>query len=338
MISDYGQTQDDRVSSALAPIAMPAPNILLVIVSYNSAAMLARCLKHVEQQTLPPTTIVIVDNASTEPATLTLLEQLEVGAVVRLSKNIGYGGAINEAVRLTPEADFIACLNPDAFPAANWLECLVAKSRNAHTTGSWASLMLLDRDPNVIDGAGDALSILGYAWRLGHNRTTDKVMLKERPVFSACAGACLYRASAFRQVGGFDETFFMYGEDCDLGFRLQAAGFACLFVPSARVRHIGSGTTGYRSDFSVFYGHRNAWLLLVKNLPPIMWLLIGPLHCMACLAISVRLWRRGQLMVFLRAKWAGLIKTRRLENAEHCEAPKISIFTLAKILSWRLWP
>ena len=126
--------------------------------------------------------------------------------------------------------------------------------------------MLKADDPSIVDGAGDAIHFRPRPTALA--RQAAPLQLADGPVFSACAGACLYRVSAFRDVGGFDERFFMYSEDSDLGLRLQLAGFPCRFVARAVVQHLGSATTGgHGSDFCVFYGNRNVvWLTLKLSL------------------------------------------------------------------------
>ena len=102
--------------------------------------------------------------------------------------------------------------------------------------------------------------------------------MQTEPVFSACAGAALYRTSLFNRLGGFDETYFMYIEDIDLGFRLQLAGYPSLFVRDAIVRHVGSAITGEGSDFSVYFGHRNLVYCYFKNMPFLLLMATLPFH------------------------------------------------------------
>jgi GT2 family glycosyltransferase len=95
---------------------------------------------------------------------------------------------------------------------------------------------------------------------------------------SACAAASAYPRSAFEQVGGFDEDFFAYMEDLALDMRLQLAGYPFLYLPQATVRHVGSGSTGYRSDFATYYGQRNLIWAFVKNMPGFLFYLLLPAH------------------------------------------------------------
>jgi len=103
-------------------------------------------------------------------------------------------------------------------------------------------------------------------------------------------------------VGGFDEDFFCYFEDVDLGFRLRLAGGACFYLPDAIVRHVGSAATGRKSDFSVYYGYRNLVWCYWKNMPLPLLIFSVPAHLALNLLLLGRGWGRGQLAVALQAQ------------------------------------
>jgi GT2 family glycosyltransferase len=126
----------------------------------------------------------------------------------------------------------------------------------------------------------------------------------ERPaeVFAACAGAALYRRDAFLDAGGFDERFFCYLEDVDLSFRLQLAGHRCRYVPDSVVDHVGGGTAGVESEFTVYHSHRNMVWAWLKNMPAPLALLYAPQHVGANLASVLWFARRGLGGVVWRAK------------------------------------
>ena len=269
-------------------------SVAVIIVSYNSSDYLSKCLEHVRAQTWQPDRVIVIDNNSTEQASLEQLKGLTAVELIRLSDNVGYGGAINRAVDKIRGIDFIATLNPDAFPDANWLESLMTAAALYPRCGS-ASLTVKAKDRNKIDGAGDILHISGVPWRRFHNKLISESNLVNEPVFSACAGAALFRLTSFRRVGGFDESFFMYVEDVDLGFRLQLAGAPCRFVPEAVAEHIGSASTGINSPFSVYHGHRNLTAVYLKNMPTSLLVLTLPLHLIACLLTILILGCRGRL-------------------------------------------
>lgn len=279
----------------------------VVIVCYNSGILLERCLACLAEQTLPADRILIMDNRSSDPATLACLETVTGAEVHYLEENLGYGGAINRALTLLTDEDFLCCLNPDAFPDPHFLEKLLAAAQREPSYGSYAPLMLKADNPALVDGAGDVLHVSGIPWRRFHGRPAEAVTLVEEPVFSACAGAALYRLDLIRNAGGFDASFFMYVEDVDLGFRLLLRGHPCLFVPTARVLHVGSATTGRDSDFTVYHGHRNLALSYFKNMPLLLLLLTLPLHLLVTIISLVIMTTRGQGLTTLRAKKDALV-------------------------------
>ena len=139
-------------------------------------------------------------------------------------------------------------------------------------------------------------------WRVGHDQLRKKFPLAKAGRFSTCAGAALYRVKAWQEAGGFDESFFMYVEDVDLGFRLQLLGYSCSFVSEAVVRHIGSAIAGRGSDFALYYGHRNLVWNYAKNMPWQLLVFTLPFHIlMTLVVIAVYAWR-GRGSIILKAK------------------------------------
>ena len=276
--------------------------VAVVIVNFNSGSLLERCLRALADQTTPADEIIIVDNASDEPLSHQTLDEANQATVIRSETNLGYGGAINLAASKVEGFDYLCCLNPDAFPKPTWLEKLLDYAAGHPSAGSFASLMLMDSDHRVIDGAGDELHFSGIPWRRYHGRRVTQVTMVPERVFSACGGAAMYRLTAFRAIGGFDPGYFMYVDDIDLGFRLQLAGYECWFVPDAVVSHIGSAITGLQSDFSIYYGHRNLVYNYIKNMPLLLLILSLPVHLAANLFTLLIISIRGNAGAIARAK------------------------------------
>jgi len=294
--------------------------------------LLDRCLAALSEQTCKPDRILVVDNASSDPATLSLLATLDNAEVIYSDVNLGYGAAINSAAENLTDIDYLCSLNPDAFPEPRWLENLMIAALRNPEYGSFAPLMLKANLPHIIDGAGDLLHISGIPWRRYHGVQLGSVDLVEEPVFSPCAGAALYNLQTFRQVGGFDESFFMYVEDIDIGFRLQLAGHPCLFVPNAVVHHIGSATTGRTSDFTVYHGHRNVEHNYFKNVPSLLLLLTLPLHLTAVLMSLAVFSTRGNMSAIWRAKRDALLSLPRYISNRATSKPKVALGYIWKIL------
>jgi len=225
------------------------------------------------------------------------------------NSNTGFARGNNLAINAAAAgSEWIALLNPDAFPEPRWLEeCLLSAQLNPQFD-IFASKLLNAADPTVLDGAGDAYHVSGLVWRTAHGIPASALQGSEYEVFSSCAAAALYRRSALLEVGGFDEDFFCYVEDVDLGFRLRLAGYRCLYVPKSVVHHVGSGATGGKnSDFSVYHGHRNLVWTFVKDMPGLLFWLLLPLHVMVNLASIIWFAFRGQGRVVWRAKRDALL-------------------------------
>jgi GT2 family glycosyltransferase len=156
--------------------------------------------------------------------------------------------------------------------------------------------------PRLLDGAGDAYHASGLVWRRGHGLPAAKYSSGEREVFSPCAAAALYRRSDLIEIGGFDEDFFCYVEDVDLGFRLRLAGFRCLYVPGAIVHHVGSATAGKNSVFCIYHGHRNLVWTFFKNMPMPLMALLLPAHLLLNLFSIVWYTCAGQSGTVVRSK------------------------------------
>lgn len=253
-------------------------DVSVVIVNYNAQKTLLRCLRALQGQTLNAAKVIVVDNASTDDSVNAARKLFPQFEYVCLDTNIGFAAANNLAIKCC-DSEFVALLNPDAFPERDWLHELVSVANRTPGAASWGSCQLVDDKADVIDGVGDICHISGLVWRDGHGCPRDADDSIEREIFSPCAAAALYRTQVIQDLGGFDEDFFCYVEDVDLGFRLRLMGWQSWYVPSAVVRHVGSATSGgSHSHFSVYHGHRNLVWMYVKNMPGYLFWLFLPLH------------------------------------------------------------
>lgn len=156
--------------------------------------------------------------------------------------------------------------------------------------------------PEALDGAGDVYHVSGKVWRRGIGQNISRVSYETGEIFSPCAAAAMYLRSAFLEAGGFDESFFCYMEDVDLGFRLRLAGHKCLFVYDAVARHEGSASSGLHSDFYVYHGARNMVWTFMKNMPAPLLIMYLPQHLL--LNLFTMLWYalQGKGGAVVRAK------------------------------------
>jgi GT2 family glycosyltransferase len=279
--------------------------ITVIVVNYNGGDLLRRCLDALAAQTAKSFEVVVVDNGSTD-GSLEALGQLPANfRVIATGRNLGFAAANNLALRES-RSEWVVLINPDAFSEPAWLEQLLDAAARHPEFDCFASRTVLADQPDKLDGAGDVYHVSGLFWRRGHGADARTCCLDEEEVFCASAAAAMYRRLVLEQVGGFDEDYFCYAEDIDLGFRLRLAGFRCLYLPSAIVAHVASAITGRRSDFSIYHGHRNLVWTYFKDMPTgLLWLYL-PLHLLLNLVTVVWFSLRGQGEVIIRAKWDAL--------------------------------
>ncbi len=293
---------------------MSGIDVAVIIVTWNSSALLGAVLNYLRQQTLEPNRVLVVDNGSSDAeTTANVVATFSDVELVSLPNNIGFAAANNIGIAKCVGVDLIALLNPDAFPQPDWLARLVSAAQKNSNFSSFASRLLNHANHDIIDGAGDSMSIFGKPRRRGHGIQAKGVFKQAEQVFSPSAAAAIYRRKALVDVGGFDEDYFCYLEDVDLGFRLRLAGYSAMYVPDAIVYHIGSATTGgQHSDFSVYHGHRNLVWTFVKNMPGILFWLLLPLHILLNVVTIFWFIVRGQSKVILRSKWDALMGVPRM--------------------------
>ena len=280
--------------------------VSVIIVNWHSEMMLGSVLAALDRQTAAPWRIIVVDNGSAGALPLDRYRRSPV-TLVRMARNAGFAAANNRALQETADCEWVALLNPDAMPEADWLERLTDAAARHADISAFGSKQLMAADPSRLDGLGDVYHVSGAAWRAGHGCPNDGRIDRPREIFAPCAAAALYRREALLDAGGFDEDFFCYFEDVDLGFRLRLLGHRSLLVPDAVVHHAGGGTSGGRhSDFSVFHGQRNLVWSYVKNMPGGYFWLYLPQHLLFNLASVLLFTLRGQGGVVLRAKWGAL--------------------------------
>jgi GT2 family glycosyltransferase len=281
---------------------MSAASVDVVIVNYNSGPWLRKVVAALHDQTYRSFRAVIVDNGSTDGS----LEGPPAGAtpiaVVRARRNLGFAAGNNLAIRRHVTAPWLALLNPDAVPRADWLERLMAAAKRHGEYNFFGCCMLDAKDPDRLDGIGDVYHVSGLSWREGQGCPHAPAYERAEEIFSPCAAAALYRTRDVVDAGLFDEDFFCYSEDVDLGFRLRLRGGRCLYVPDAIVEHAGSATTGVGSDFQLYHGHRNLAWTYVKNMPGWLFWFYLPYHLLAnCYSVLV-FTLRGRARPLWRAK------------------------------------
>ncbi|ABI76308.1 glycosyl transferase, group 2 family protein [Hyphomonas neptunium ATCC 15444] len=266
---------------------MNPPEISVIIINYNGGAFLQEAVNSLGRQTFQDFELIVLDNASADgSADMLDLSGVPAGRLIRSGQNLGFAAGNNRAAE-GARGKWLVLLNPDTVAEPDWLEKLEAATRANPSCKTFASAQLDLNDGALMDGAGDAYFFFGIPWRGGFGRPASELP-NTGWCFSACGASAMYDSELFRQMGGFDERFFCYCEDVDLGFRLQLAGHDCLFVHDAVVHHAGSGITGRQSTFSTYYGTRNRLWTYFKNMPLPLMLLSLPGHIVLTLYVLAR--------------------------------------------------
>lgn len=310
-----------------------SPTICVVVVTYNSSATIGRCLEALAAQTYRNFELVLVENGGT-PEARVVATSLDLPVRIFEKGNLGFAAGNNlAAAHASPGVEWIATLNPDAFPDTDWLAALVAATAKYPRCAIFGSLQMQDSGDGKVDGLGDCYHAFGFAWRGGRKDPLPPDLM-DRETFSPCAAAAFYRRDVFDALGGFDESFFNYMEDVDLGFRYRLAGHPCVQLSNARVIHVGGASA--TSDFAVFHGIRNTILTYLKDMPgPLMWPLL-PFHMAAVAALCLYNALKGNGRAALRGVGGAMRRIGAALSARHAvqRQRKASTGAIARALTW----
>ncbi|AWV36045.1 glycosyltransferase family 2 protein [Paenibacillus odorifer] len=250
-------------------------NVSIVIPNFNGEKFLIDCLTTLKEQSYQDYETILVDNGSTDDSIKLALEIMPEINCLLLDENKGFSAAVNQGI-LNSKGKYVALLNNDTLLTVKWLENLLACIESDENVFSCSSKMIQFHDNKLIDNAGDAFTVFGWAYQEGHGENINKY-LDNRYIFTSCAGAAIYRREVFDKIGYFDEQFFAYLEDVDIGYRARIEGYDNLYCAESIIYHIGSATTGngYNS-VKVKLSARNNVYLLYKNMLGIQLLLNAP--------------------------------------------------------------
>ena len=281
---------------------MTAPTVSVIIVAYQSKPVLTRCLRQLKAQTFTDFEIVLADNGSVDGAAKVAARADPSIVFLDNGENLGFAQANNRAARVA-RGRWLALLNPDAFAEGDWLERLMAAVQEHPDTACFSSLQFAADDLTLLDGAGDAMTLMGLPYRMGHRKPRPP-SIPAGEVFGPCGAAMLVERETFLELGGFEARFFSYCEDADFGYRLRLTGGRTRLVPDAVVAHVGSSTLGARSHFALFHGFRNRLWCFARNTPGPLMPLALPLHVVATALLFAGCVFRGEA----GPAWRGLVE------------------------------
>lgn len=243
------------------------PLVSVIIVNWNGKHLLGECLESLFAQRFTNFEVVLVDNGSHDGSVDYIRERYPVVKIAALPENRGYAGGNNEGIQRA-SGKYLALLNNDTKVDPAWLEALVQEAEASPlSTGMWASKILSFENPGIIDNVGLLLYPDGLARGKGRlEQDHGQYDQKGEALFpSGCAG--LFRKTMLDEIGMFDEDFFAYADDVDLGLRARLAGWGCVYVPAAKVYHKYSSSSSAYSPLKAFLVERNRIWVLLKYYP-----------------------------------------------------------------------
>jgi GT2 family glycosyltransferase len=280
--------------------------ISAVVVNWNRCALLRKCLCSLERQLGVDLEILVIDNGSTDGSAEMVASRFPQARVIRNAGNRGFCAANNQGIAAA-SGEYIVLLNNDAEADPGWAAALRAACDSEPGIGMVASKILVYEDPTRIDKVGHLIYPDGQNRGRGTGALDCGQFDRVEPVLWPDGCAALYRADMLRQIGGFDETLFAYGDDAELGLRARIAGWGCLYTPYAVVRHHRGSTMGLKSMRRLHLIERNRVLLAAKLFP---WglLLLNPWFYLRRLIAGVQASFEGTGETALFPGWRGKLR------------------------------
>ena len=307
----------------------------IIIVNYNGGKYLQPALDAVAGQSVQDFELILVDNASTDGSADGLrTDHIQDFKFMPLDENTGFARGNNLAAA-EARGDWVILLNPDTEAAPDWLAEFRAATRAHPEAAMFAGATIDMTERDKMDGAGDCYLVAGLPWRGGYQRSVSELP-EAGTCFSPCGASAMFRRDVFLETGGFDERYFCYCEDVDLGFRLRLEGQICVFWPKAMAYHFGSASSGVASPFAVRHGTRNRLWTFVKNMPPLALVALFPLHILLTFVLvlrSIPQGRAGPTLGGLADGIAGLGAIWRSRKAIHARR-RLSSFQILKAMTW----
>jgi len=303
----------------------------VIVLNWNGLEFLEGCLSSLEKQTIKDYEIIFVDNGSSDKSVNYVSSNFTNVIIIELNENLGFCRANNKGFEYAT-GKYIAFLNNDTIVHKNWLESQINFLEKYPKYSFCSSKMLLMDNKEIIDNVGTSFSTSGIGRKIGWMQKDVGQFEENQEVFGICGGAALLRKTLLDDIGVFDEDFFIIGEDIDLSFRAQIAGYNGIYIPEAIVYHKVAPKRGNESDFSIYYSNRNLVWTLIKNMPTLL-LLKYLLSIIFYHSFSVmKSIMRGKGSVIFKAKFDAIKKLKSMyrKRQEIQKVRKISLNELSK--------
>jgi GT2 family glycosyltransferase len=290
--------------------------VSIVIPNYNGEKYIETCLKSVFNQDFADYEVVVVDNASKDKSPEMIQKQYSEVIYIQNKENYGFAKAVNQGIKQA-KGKYVVLLNNDVEVEVDWLRNLYQCINRDENIFGVSSKMLQFYERDLIDDAGDNYNILGWANKIGDGDNKSRYN-KSAKVFSACAGAAIYRKSVFDEIGMFDEDFFAYMEDVDIGYRARIYGYYNMFCSDAIVYHIGSATSGSKyNEFKIKLAARNNLYVVYKNMPLLQLLINLPFLVLGEMIKMLFFVKKGYGKIYFNGKKEGIIGCRKIQKVPY---------------------
>lgn len=249
------------------------PTVAIVILNWNGKAYLEKFLPIVLKSSYENKTVIVADNASTDDSVLFLRNHYPGVRLIENAANEGFASGYNKALQQV-NSEYCILLNSDVEVTEQWIKPVIAIMEANKKIAACQPKILSFKQKKYFEYAGAAggwIDSMGYPFSRGRVfdccETDNGQYNNASPCFWATGTAMFVRTEVFKQLAGFDESFFAHQEEIDLCWRMQLAGYAVFVQPASVVYHIGGGTLPSGNSRKVYLNYRNNLVMLYKNLP-----------------------------------------------------------------------
>jgi GT2 family glycosyltransferase len=314
--------------------------INVVIPNWNGKEWIAECLDSLESQTLKPE-VTVVDNGSTDGSKEVIKEKYPEVKIIELDRNYGFDVPINIGIRsgMKDDCEYIILFNNDAIADNKWVEMLVDAAK-VHTDAGIITGKFMNIDKKHYDSTAEIFYSWGVPGSRGRNKEDTGQYEQAEYVFGATAGASLYKASLFKDIGLFDEDFFAYTEDSDISFRAQLAGWRVYYEPRAIAYHHINATSRRVHGFHAYHTMKNLPMLFWKNVPlKLLPSFVIKFSVMYFITFAAMI-RQGAGLSAFKGTLAGLyyLPKKLIERRKIQKSRKVSVDYIKSIITYDLPP
>ncbi|MGC8927312.1 MAG: glycosyltransferase family 2 protein [Myxococcota bacterium] len=239
--------------------------VSILIVTFNSESVITECLDSLIRIDYGDFEILIYDNASLDNTCRIIERYKDKVRLIKGGFNRGFGYALNRLAE-NANGEIIASLNPDTVVDRYWIKNAIGHFSRSDV-GMVSSRILFKDNPDIIDSTGHLIYPDGLNRGRGHQKNLTEEFLKVDEVAFPSGSAGFYRRDIYIELGGIDESLFLFGDDTDIGIKFQLAGYKCIYEPASVVFHHYSHSVGRYSDIKAYFVERNRIQILLKYFP-----------------------------------------------------------------------